>query len=102
MMSKSSITTDRIPPIHPGEVLKEDFMIPLGLSANALARHVGVPPNRISAIVAGRRGVTGDTALRLAAAFGVSPQFWLNLQSHWELESARDATPGLNIPPVAA
>jgi len=52
--------------------------------------------------VAGRRGVTGDTALRLAAAFGVSPQFWLNLQSHWELESARDATPGLNIPPVAA
>ncbi len=77
-------------------------MVPLGLSANALARHVGVPPNRISAIVAGRRGITGDTALRLAAAFGVSPQFWLNLQSRWALESARDAAPDLNIPPVAA
>ncbi len=102
MANVTSTTTDRIPPIHPGEVLKEDFMVPLGLSANALARHVGVPPNRISAIVAGRRGITGDTALRLAAAFAVSPQFWLNLQSRWELESARDAAPDLNIPPVAA
>jgi addiction module HigA family antidote len=89
-------------PIHPGEVLKQDFMLPLGLSANALARHVGVPPNRIAAIVAGRRGVTGDIALRLAAAFGATPQFWLNLQSRWELETARDAAPDLDIGPVAA
>jgi antitoxin HigA-1 len=99
---KSPNTTDRLPPIHPGEVLKEDFMVPFGLSANALARHLAVPPNRITAIVNGRRGVTGDTALRLAAAFRTTPQFWLNLQSRWELETARDAAPDLNIGPVAA
>jgi addiction module HigA family antidote len=101
-MSKSSTTTDRLPPIHPGEVLREDFMAPLGLSATALARHIGVPPNRITAILNGRRGVTGDTALRLGAAFATTPQFWLNLQSRWELESARDAAPDLRIAPVAA
>lgn len=99
MTSRSSTT---IEPVHPGEVLKEEFLAPLALSARALAQHIGVPPNRISAIVAGRRGITGDTALRLAAAFRTTPDFWLNLQMRWELETARDAAPDLSIPPVAA
>ena len=78
-----------IGPIHPGVTLREDFMEPLGLSANGLAEALGVPQNRISDIVRGRRGVTADTALRLERAFGVSADFWLNLQSHYELEVAR-------------
>jgi addiction module HigA family antidote len=85
MTSKSSITTERLAPVHPGEVLAEDFLEPLGLSANALARRIGVPGNRVSMIVAGKRGVTGDTALRLAAAFGTTPEFWMNLQKGYEL-----------------
>lgn len=89
MTSKSPITTDLLPPVHPGEVLAEDFMAPLGLSSNALAARIGVPGNRVSMIVAGKRGVTGDTALRLAAAFGTTPEFWMNLQKAWELEVAR-------------
>jgi addiction module HigA family antidote len=90
MTSKSSITTERLAPVHPGEVLAEDFLAPLGLSANALARRIGVPGNRVSMIVAGKRGVTGDTALRLAAAFGTTPEFWMNLQKGYELAVARD------------
>ena len=78
-----------IGPIHPGVTLREDFMEPLELSANGLAEALGVPQNRISDIVRGRRGVTADTALRLERAFGVSAAFWLNLQSHYELEVAR-------------
>ena len=78
-----------IGPIHPGITLREDFMEPLGLSANGLAEALGVPQNRISDIVRGRRGVTAETALRLERAFGVSADFWLNLQSHYELEVAR-------------
>ena len=78
-----------IGPIHPGVTLREDFMEPLDLSANGLAEALGVPQNRISDIVRGRRGVTADTALRLEHAFGVSAEFWLNLQSHYELEVAR-------------
>ena len=78
-----------IGPLHPGVTLREDFMEPLGLSANGLAEALGVPQNRISDIVRGRRGVTADTALRLERAFGVSADFWLNLQSHYELEVAR-------------
>ena len=77
-----------IGPIHPGVTLREDFMEPHGLSANALARALGIPQNRVSDIVRGRRGVTADTALRLERAFGVSAAFWLNLQSHYELEVA--------------
>jgi len=77
-------------PVHPGEVLKEEFMRPLGLSANALARAVRVPPNRISAIVNGERGLTADTALRLSKAFGTTAEFWLNLQKQYELDCARD------------
>ena len=77
-------------PIHPGEHLKEDFMVPLDLSANRLAKLIGVPPNRISAIVAGRRSITSDTALRLARLFGTSPEFWMNLQSNFDLQLAVD------------
>lgn len=78
-----------IDPVHPGEVLLHEFMTPLGLSANALAGRLGVPANRISMIAAGKRGITGDTALRLAAAFGTTAEFWMNLQKRWELEVAR-------------
>ena len=81
-----------IGPIHPGITLHEDFMKPYGLSANGLSKALGIPQNRVSEIVRGRRGITADTALRLECAFGVSAAFWLNLQSHYELEVvARDA-----------
>jgi addiction module HigA family antidote len=79
----------KIAPIHPGEVLAEDFMKPLGLSANALAQKLGVPANRISAIVGGRRDISPDTALRLERAFGSSAEFWLSLQARYDLETAR-------------
>lgn len=82
------MTTRNIPPIHPGVTLREDFMEPHGLSANRLGALVGVPPNRISDIVRGRRSITADTALRLSRAFGTSPEFWLNLQTHFDLELA--------------
>ncbi|MGB5092389.1 MAG: HigA family addiction module antitoxin [Parvibaculum sp.] len=80
----------KLTPIHPGEVLAEDFMKPLMLSANALARRLGVPANRISAIVNGRRHITPDTALRLERALGSSAEFWLNLQARYDLETTRD------------
>ncbi len=79
----------RLDPIHPGEILEEEFMRPLGLSANALARAVDVPVTRISEIVRGRRGVTADTALRFARFFGTSPELWLGLQSEYDLRTAR-------------
>lgn len=75
-------------PIHPGEVLAEDFMKPLGLSQYGLAKAIGVPPRRINEIVQGKRSITADTALRLGRYFGVSPQSWMNLQTHYELEIA--------------
>ena len=75
-------------PIHPGATLREDFMEPHGLGASGLARALGIPRNRVGDIVRGRRGITADTALRLERAFGVSAAFWLNLQSHYELETA--------------
>lgn len=78
-----------IDPVHPGEVLGEEFLPPLGLSAAALARRIDVPANRVSEIVAGRRAVTGDMALRLAAALGTTPEFWMNLHMGWELAVAR-------------
>ena len=97
-MSKSATTieagTDLLAPVHPGEVLSEEFLKPLGLSASALARRIGVPGNRVTSIVAGKRAVTGDTALRLAAAFGTSAEFWMNLQMGWELAVARDGFAG--------
>ena len=89
MMSKS-VTT--IEPIHPGEVLAHEFMEPLGISANKLAKHIEVPTNRITGIINGQRGISGDTALRLSKAFGTTAEFWINLQGHYELECAKDAT----------
>ena len=81
---------DRMPPLHPGEFLREDFMVPLGLSANALALALRVPATRIGEIVKERRGITADTALRLGRYFRMTPEFWMNLQSHYDLEVARD------------
>ncbi len=75
-------------PIHPGEILVEDFMKPYAISINKLARDLHVPPNRIHAIVHGNRSITADTALRLGAYFGVSPETWLNLQSDFDLRVA--------------
>lgn len=79
-----------LPPIHPGETLLEDLMKPLGLSQNKLAQALGVDPSRINEIVTGRRSITGDTALRLARYFGMSPEFWMNLQARFDLEVAKD------------
>lgn len=73
---------------HPGEMLKHEFLTPLGLSAAGLATELGVPANRITEMVAGRRGMTADTALRLAERFGTSPEFWMNLQSMHDLSKA--------------
>lgn len=78
----------RLAPVHPGEVLRHDFLEPLGLSAHALALSLRVPANRISAIIAGRRAITAETALRLARHFGTTPAFWFNLQKAYELEQA--------------
>lgn len=75
-------------PIHAGEILREEYLIPLGLSANALAKQLGVTPARINDIVRERRGITGDTALRLARFFGTDAQSWLNLQTAYELRLA--------------
>lgn len=95
--------TKLLAPVHPGEVLKEEFIEPLGLSANRLARVLRVPPNRISAIVNGERSVTADTALRLAKALGTTPDFWLSLQKQYDLDIARDAATDLGrIEPIRA
>jgi addiction module HigA family antidote len=75
-------------PIHPGEILREEYLGPMHMSANALAHAIGVPANRVSGILAGARGVTADTALRLAQAFGTSPEFWLNMQQSYDLQLA--------------
>jgi addiction module HigA family antidote len=81
----------KMPPIHPGETLREDFMKPLGLTANRLAINLRVPAARVGEIVHERRAITADTALRLARYFGTSPQFWINLQANYDLEVAQDA-----------
>lgn len=92
MKSKSSTTTRRtdFPPVHPGEILREDFLKPLGLSQYALAKAIGVPQIRISAIVNGKRAVSPDTALRLARYFGTTAEFWIGMQATYDLETARD------------
>jgi addiction module HigA family antidote len=79
---------ERLPPVHPGDVLRHDFLEPLGLSAHALAVALRVPANRITTILAGERAVTAETALRLARHFGTSAGFWLNLQESYELDVA--------------
>ena len=80
----------RCPPIHPGEVLLEEFLKPLGITQYRLAKDVSVPPRRINEIVLGKRAITADTALRLARYFGTTEQFWLNLQTRYDLEVERD------------
>lgn len=80
-----------LPNIHPGEILREEFLEPMGISQNALARATGVPPRRINEIVLGKRGITADTAVRLAAALGTTERFWLSLQADYELEQAHRA-----------
>ena len=87
--SRSSITTDLLPNPHPGEILKEEFLVPMGLSQNGLARAIRVPPRRINEIVLGKRAITADTDLRLARYFGLSEGFFLGLQADYELMERR-------------
>ena len=106
-MSNSLSTTDmdRIDPIHPGEILMEDFIEGFGITQNKLAVSIGVPPQRINEIVHGKRGITAYTALRLARFFGTSEEFWMNLQSNYELRlgkrALRDKIPAITLLVVA-
>ena len=84
------MSTKKIKPIHPGEILLEEFLKPMGLSQNQLANDIGVPPRRINEIVHGKRRITADTALRLARYFKMSPQFWLGLQMDYDLDIEED------------
>jgi addiction module HigA family antidote len=82
---------EKLPNVHPGEVLLKEFLEPMGISQNRLARDISVPPRRINEIVLGKRAITSDTALRLARYFGTSERFWLGLQVDFDLEEARTA-----------
>ena len=84
------MTARKLAPIHPGEVLLEEFLTPLGISQYRVAKDISVPPRRINEIVHGTRGVSADTALRLARYFGTSERFWLNLQAQYDLDVERD------------
>jgi len=87
------VTTGRcIPPAHPGAILREDFLEPMGISVYALANALHVPRSRVNDIVRGRRAITADTALRLARYFGTTPEFWVNLQAHYDLAVAKDSS----------
>jgi addiction module HigA family antidote len=88
------MATKKFTPVHPGEILQKEFLEPMGLSQNRLALALGVPARRINEIVLGKRGVTADTALRLARYFKMSPQFWLGLQMDYELDMAEDVLEG--------
>ncbi len=88
MAAKGEIVAT-LPPMHPGEMLREEFLKPLGLSPGRVARACGIPRTRIERIAAEKVGITGDSALRLARFFGTSPEFWMNLQSRYEIETAR-------------
>jgi antitoxin HigA-1 len=93
IITKGAITMSRskkLPPIHPGEILLEEFLKPLGMSMNKLAEELHVPANRITQIVEGDRSITGETALRLARYFGTSAEFWLGMQKDYDLQVARD------------
>lgn len=98
MKSRSSTTTktrraprtDRLPPVHPGEVLLEEFLKPMSITQYRLAKDISVPPRRVNEIVLHKRGITADTALRLGRYFGTSEQFWLNLQTEYDLDVERD------------
>ena len=82
--------TKKIPPIHPGEILLENFLEPMGISQYRLSKDISVPPRRINEIVQGKRSISADTALRLSRYFGLSERFWLNLQSRYDLEVEKD------------
>ncbi|MBE7552305.1 MAG: HigA family addiction module antidote protein [Anaerolineales bacterium] len=84
------MSEEKLKPIHPGEILLEEFLKPMGLSQNHLALRIGVPARRINEIVLGKRGITADTALRLGRYFGMSPQFWLGLQMDYDLDVTAD------------
>lgn len=84
------MTSEKLKPVHPGEVLQEEFLKPMGLSQHRLALSIGVDTRRINEIVLGKRRVTADTALRLARFFGTTPQFWMGLQSDYDLDVAED------------
>lgn len=90
MGDTKEMTVRKLTPLHPGEVLFEEFMKPMGLSQNRLGRDLGVPPRRINEIIHGKRSVTADSALRLARYFGTSARFWMGLQSDYDLETAED------------
>jgi addiction module HigA family antidote len=84
------MTQKKLSPIHPGEILEEEFLKPMGISQYRLAKDISVPPRRINEIVHGKRSITADTALRLGKFFGISAQFWLNLQTRYDLEVTED------------
>ena len=84
----------KLPNIHPGEILNEEFLSPLGISQYRLAKDIGVPQTRVAAIIKRKRSITPDTALRLAKYFGTTPRFWLNLQAEYDLEEVRQARGG--------
>ncbi|MBI4670938.1 MAG: HigA family addiction module antidote protein [Chloroflexi bacterium] len=84
----------RFPPVHPGEILLEDFLKPMNISQCRLAADIGVPPRRINEIVHGKRAITADTALRLSRYFGLSERYWLNLQTRYDLEMEKDRLEG--------
>ena len=84
------MSSKKMPPIHPGEILKEEFLDEMGITQYKLAKDINVPPRRINEIVQGKRSITADTALRLGRYFGISPQFWTNLQAHYDLEMEID------------
>ncbi len=99
------MATKKLDPVHPGEILQKEFLEPMDLSQNRLALALGVPARRINEIVLGKRGVTADTALRLARYFKMSPQFWLGLQMDYELDVAEDMLEGRlekEITPISA
>ncbi|MDT8441709.1 MAG: HigA family addiction module antitoxin [Desulfuromonadales bacterium] len=85
------MTKRDFPPVHPGEILMAEFLEPMGISQYRLAKNIGVTPRRINEIVLGRRAITADTALRLGRFFSMEAQFWMNLQSHYDMEVALDA-----------
>lgn len=82
--------TKKLPPIHPGEILLEEFLEPMGISQYRLAKDINVPPRRINEIVLGKRAITPDTALRLSLFFGLSERFWINLQTRYDIEVEKD------------
>ena len=88
------MVTRKMSPIHPGEILQVEFLAPFGISQYRLAKDIGVPPRRINEIVHGKRSITADTALRLGRFFDMSPQFWLNLQTRYDLEMTEDFLAG--------